>query len=83
LGFESHKEKRRRGTGERFADLQKRSVCMYLCDSKTVYAKIHQEGIKEIKQGAIEEESASVIPATCCMAVVKDVKLIMRVRGLK
>jgi hypothetical protein len=82
LGFGSCEEKRR-GTSKRFTDLQKRSVHMYLCDSKTVYTKINQEGIEEMKQGAIKEESASIILATCHAVVVKDVELIMRVRGLK
>jgi hypothetical protein len=38
FGLRVTQRRRKKGTGERFADLRKRSVCVYLCGFENKYA---------------------------------------------
>ena len=54
--FESHREKEKEGTGERFAGPQRGWCACIYAFQKTSYARANPGRFRRVKQGAIEEE---------------------------
>ena len=54
LGVTQSERRRKKGTGERFADLQKRSVRMYLCSFENKLRYAESRKVENVKRGTIE-----------------------------
>ena len=54
MGFRVTQRRRKKGTGERFADLRKRSVRVYLCGFRKQVRYAESRKVENVKRGTIE-----------------------------